>query len=526
MYKVTIVENEDMVRNAMIKRIDWAKLGMEVVDSVADGATALERIAANPPDIVITDIRMPKMDGLELCRNLCQRFPSIYVIILSGYDKFQYAQEAIRFGVKEYLLKPITPYKLTMVLQETHQRLTEIRRQNQLSEESVQLNEQRSLDTRCSLLACELCYGLISAEQACMEGRQLGFNLEMPCYTVVAIYNQLSQNDSVHHEWISTIKRELQPHCRAYDDDGFFCYVRESRDVVLYLAGGCEREVLKDRLQTILTQTIQTVNRDEAQHCVYKMADFTGDLSLIFKCTRQLIADVERKLKKPSMLEMMTYEQKQHMPDRGRLITYLQTGAASEIDTFITSYLSEEMKQCITDLEYGRLLLFDARLACFQVAQRCGFAAQLDAEEKAEVYPAKPAAAEDVLHQLRVMIMQVLRLRDTNAMAADKQSMIIHTAMQYMQENLCKSDLNLQSVADHVHLSANYFGILFKQQTSMSFVRSLTRMKMERACMLLRTTDMSIKEIARQAGYSDEQYFCKVFKKEMNTTPGKFRTLR
>ena len=125
LYKIMLVDDEEEVRKSIIKKIDWADAGFEVVGDAENGEEALEKLEALEPDVVVTDIRMPYMDGLTLTEKIHQRHPSIKVVIFSGYDDFEYAQRAIKLNVTEYILKPVNVEEMTAILKKIRKNLDE-----------------------------------------------------------------------------------------------------------------------------------------------------------------------------------------------------------------------------------------------------------------------------------------------------------------------------------------------------------------------------------------------------------------
>ena len=115
-YKIMLVDDEEEVRTSIIRKIDWQDAGFEVIGDAENGKEALEKIEQNEPDVVLTDIRMPYMDGLEMAENIRQRYPSIKIVIFSGFDEFEYAKKAIKLNVIEYILKPVNVEELTAIL--------------------------------------------------------------------------------------------------------------------------------------------------------------------------------------------------------------------------------------------------------------------------------------------------------------------------------------------------------------------------------------------------------------------------
>ena len=126
-YKVFLVEDEIVTREGMRDTVDWEAAGYQFCGEAPDGEIALPLIRERRPETVITDIKMPFMDGLQLCRILRETLPATKIIILSGHDEFKYAQEAIQIGVTEYLLKPIVPQDLLAALRKVARQIDEER---------------------------------------------------------------------------------------------------------------------------------------------------------------------------------------------------------------------------------------------------------------------------------------------------------------------------------------------------------------------------------------------------------------
>ena len=123
LYRIILVDDEEEVRKGIIKKINWETLGFEVVGDAENGQDALEKIEQLEPDVIMTDIRMPYMDGLELIAKIRQKYPSMKVLIFSGYDDFEYAQQAIKLNVTEYILKPVNVEELTEILTRVRENL-------------------------------------------------------------------------------------------------------------------------------------------------------------------------------------------------------------------------------------------------------------------------------------------------------------------------------------------------------------------------------------------------------------------
>lgn len=125
LYRIILVDDEEEVRKSIIRKIDWEAVGFSVVGDAENGEDALEKIEALEPDVVLTDIRMPYMDGLTLAERIRQKYPSMKIVIFSGFDDFEYAKKAIKLNVTEYILKPVNVEELTAILKRIRGNLDE-----------------------------------------------------------------------------------------------------------------------------------------------------------------------------------------------------------------------------------------------------------------------------------------------------------------------------------------------------------------------------------------------------------------
>ena len=161
LYKVILVDDEAEAIDAMEAKIQWGELGFEVVGSATNGVKALELVEKLQPDIVLTDIKMPYMDGLELSRRLNREYPNIYIILCTGFDEFEYAKEAVHLEIREYMLKPISAVELTENLRELKKTLDR-EREEKFNVKKLQNYFQEALPALQSNLFISLVEGRVS----------------------------------------------------------------------------------------------------------------------------------------------------------------------------------------------------------------------------------------------------------------------------------------------------------------------------------------------------------------------------
>ena len=199
MLKVFLVEDETVIREGLRDRIPWEQYGYRFVGEAADGEVALPLIRKTRPDVLITDIKMPFMDGLSLSRIVREEFPKTKILIISGYDDFEYAREAISIGVDQYILKPVTRMSLRKVLQELKEKIEAEQEQEDFqSKLANEMHEYEQFSIRHffeQVLEGELCVTEIYDEAA-----KWSLDLSASCYNLLFLYVQQEKENGSERE--------------------------------------------------------------------------------------------------------------------------------------------------------------------------------------------------------------------------------------------------------------------------------------------------------------------------------------
>jgi two-component system, response regulator YesN len=185
-YRVFLVEDEIVAREGMRNKVNWATAGFEFVGEAPDGEVALPLIENLQPDLLITDIKMPFMDGLQLSKIVRERMPWVKIVILSGHDEFNFAQAAVKLGVSEYLLKPITAAEIQQVLQRIAVQLDQEQAEREKLKQ-LQNQIQDNLTLQRERLLFQLVVGGVSSTEAIEQCQQLGLNIIAPYYLVLLL---------------------------------------------------------------------------------------------------------------------------------------------------------------------------------------------------------------------------------------------------------------------------------------------------------------------------------------------------
>ena len=364
MIKVFLVEDEAIIRRGIKKNVEWEKNGFEFVGEAGDGEYAYPQILKTEPDILITDIKMPFMDGLELSHLVKKILPNTKIIILSGYNEFEYAKEAITIGISEYLLKPVTAASLTAVLRKVKEEIREEKEKSRLLE----------------------------------------------------------------------------------------------RYFVSY-----------EKYNAFLDKT-----------------DYTG-------VDRKLIQD------------------------------FLKLGSAGEEGMFIDEYLAAVGENNYRSLLLRQYMTIDIFFCVQEFLKGLSDCADEIPPELGDIkyIPKIVVSEEQTVSYLKELFAFAISERDR--VSGNRYGSLIDTAKQYLAEHFESNDVSLNTVAAQVGVSSSYFSSIFKQETGQSFVEYLTKLRIDKACELLRCTTLRTAEIGERVGYNDPHYFSATFKKVTGVSPKDYK---
>lgn len=534
LYRIMLVDDEEEVRKAMIRQMDWEKLGFTVAGDAENGEDALEKLEQLEPDVIMTDIRMPYMDGLTLVSKIREKYPFMKVLIFSGYDDFEYAKRAIKFKVTEYILKPVNGEELAEILRRVKVSLDEeIEQRRNIN--ALQESYENSLPVLRELFLNDLVSRTADPEDTAQKFREYGIDIlgarrwQAAVIRVENMEQTEEQELSRHKELIPISVRNLvEDHLRGYgrfasfnsaegivviaavDEDapetGFVKLLddicKESRrmlgvSITVGIGGSCDRlseiglsyQAAVDALgyraivgggRTIYINDVEPVNRGKLQMEAREEAELTavikfGGEEQIEAAFRELAARMD--------------DAKVH---EGRYQVYMLT---------IVNCLIRLMQQY--DLEMG--VMFDSEEHYADIMKRvCR----------------RECFAEE-------MIPVALRMNEALNRARDNTTRkVIVEAKEYIRENYADPELSVDMLCRYLHMSPAYFSTLFKKETGQTYINYLTQVRLQAAEKLLQETDDRTYEIAEKVGYQEQNYFSYVFKKQYGVSPTKYRGTR
>ncbi|HQY91762.1 helix-turn-helix domain-containing protein [Caldilinea sp.] len=522
LYKVFLVEDEIVTREGIRDSVDWASAGLRWCGEASDGELALPMLEAEAPDILITDIKMPFMDGLELSRIVRARLPQTRIVILSGHDEFRYAQEAIQLGVTEYLLKPVSAQDLLDALARIRRQIEQAQQQQEeLRHLQAQLQENATVLRQRFLL--DLVTGALTASEAIDAARALQIDLIARCYLTLSVrcdvtvdMTHLARLESYHR-----VRQVVAALLAARND--VLLFTKDVDETGLLFKGDDPAAVqeaahqLAEQIALVLTPEPSLALAIGLGRPVERMAAIPH--SFLEACD---VARTQIRKLAPSR-GGITYPPRTLLAlDPTAVITFLRRGELQNLESFLANHLSN------TDSDAPELRLVidfmatDVLVAVANFVQELGGAAGEVIPPRGELEPLLAAinCLDDLRAFLRHILTQALQYREQHT---NRTHQIIEQAKQYIETHLASQELSLHTVAAAVGWSPSHFSTVFSRETGVTFVAYLTARRIDEAMHLLRTTTLSTGDIAYQVGYHNPRYFYAVFKRATGQSPSEYR---
>ena len=519
MYRLVFVDDEDIVREGITSRIPWKDNGFELAGVFSDGRAALDFLDDHDVDVVLSDISMPRMDGLTLSREIAARHPRIQVLLLTGFEEFEYAQEAVRHRVKEFLLKPITAEELGGVLERTRE---ELDRQRAADREQERLREQ--LERSLPLLKERFFYRLVSGR---LDPGDLERRLDFFGWTDLGGMYQVIVC-AVPDEWEELTRLALAEKARAMLTEHDAVFYNRSEDLVLLLQGS-DGEALERRC------------RDVAEE-VFAAAVLLGDSPVTIGIGEAVavLSDVNRSylgagnaVDHTRVLGVMRIQSIDEVRRRSRVSQEAFVSRARRLVTALREGVGRASRDALDDIfqlfEQSYLTSSDAVNYLARLHYHLSDFVEEMGMGSDEAFPelslvgeprrfTRLSDARSFFEDQIDRIEQTVRKRRSDAVHSR-----IDRARSIIAERYMDKTFSLQDICSELYLSTSQFSALFKEGTGHTFVEYLTEVRIDEAKKLLKSTDLRSYEVADRVGYQDPRYFSSLFKKVTGLTTTEYR---
>ena len=524
MYSVFLVEDEIVTREGIRNSIPWKSTPYTLVGEAPDGEIALPALRDIKPDILITDIKMPFMDGLALARIIKRDQPWIKIIILSGHDEFEYAKQAISIGVEEYLLKPISAQEMLESLEKVSREI-EKEKVRLTSIENLKRQVKSSEEIMRDKLLCELVTGQIETVNAIETTRSFGIDLVAAGYVIIIVEIFTTGND---YTQFALVKEIIGNMVKGRDD---FLLFTQSIEKLIILA----KNISDDSLDEIIYTLAQGIKFEAERNTACSLAIGIGSVVEHIEELIQSYADADKAIRymrltgKKNIIsagDMKWNKANDSLPEeRDHITGRIQAAGPEDIPVIISQYLEIIGEKSVANVNSSYYAIAYSDIidsVCCLIEDLLGKPQDVVPEvfDRNHIAEASSSRAR-FTESARNVIEKWIDFRDSQIHT--KHHLQIREAKNYIDEQFSLPDLSLNDVASHVNVSPNHFSTIFSQETGTTFIEYLTSVRIGKAKELLLKNHMKCADIAFEVGYNDPHYFSFIFKKNIGMSPREFR---
>lgn len=509
MYKILIVDDEELIRRGLKYAIKWEEMGFQVTDEADNSEDALEKLERNNFDVVITDIRMPGIDGLEMTKLLKQKYPSVKVVIISGYNEFDYAVSAIQLKVENYVLKPIRKEKIKEVFKKLKEELdkendtfVKIRESTTLAKEHVlsrlisndyqNIEEIIEILNSLEIVLTDSDYCIVALKINNIEEYISRFFQGRSNFLKNAFVSEFSQYlvTTIHSNFVILVPYEQT--VEVLNTIKEFLNKKMQLEVkVSYKIGIGKRYSSLDYMPISYNEAIEALNSNQGENIT-----FYGDL------TEKKNDDAYKKV----------YAQKQ-------LISAIESSQVNKVNELIDILFVDFQKADINTAYNWCLNTIYSLLKYFNVNEIHNFKV-VNNLDITEIFFHKNFKAVKLWFKENLMsIIGILK-----QIASEPVVSLVTNAQNIIQNEYYKKEISLADVAKRLNVSSGYLCTVFKQVTGVNFTTFLTDVRMENARRLILDSSYKVYEIAYKLGYSSPRYFTDTFRKYFGVSPSDYKS--
>jgi len=526
MRKVFIVDDEPFILEGLHTVVDWEELGTQLCGKAYDGQEAFEQLQGAGADILITDIMMREMNGLELIRNLKPLYPHMRFIVLSGYNEFNYVKEGMKLGIENYLLKPVNMKELAETIQNTVQKMEQAERSSHISPNELDILRDNVMSRWVS--------GRIDPVELKNRLEFLEIPADLSYYAAAVIREAPSINaagtELAQMEHKAGYSRELYAACRRLGEKVgtavnavFFCDVEG--DVIL-LGAGAEAEFLSGQMQILLQEIQREMKQLKVMITLGSMECGYQGMALSYSNAKRLqefflTRDVEEII---VFNRLMTADDPaaELLPDTAAYERKLLSRNKADVDEYIDCLFTPQRDEALSPIQIHNMAI-ELILCSKQVVKENKLNYEFATSSYKQLFTALFRA--QTLGQLAQHVKFIAHATiDYLSVEEDEFSPVIKQVLQRIRMSY-QEEMSLKTLGHEFKIHPFYLGQLFLKETGVSFSDYLNSHRIKQAKTLLSETAMKTSEISRSIGYLEPGYFYRQFKKYAGVSPTEFRNM-
>ncbi|WP_078551771.1 response regulator [Bacillus alkalicellulosilyticus] len=514
MYRVLIVDDEGLERRGLRKIIAEAFSHL-LIEEADNGRTAILLAEEFRPNIVFMDIKMPGIDGVEAARELKRMNPSVYIIMVTAFDTFEYARQVMKIGVKDYILKPCSREEIIIPFQKA---LDEIESEKRKRTEDITLrdNYRRALSVIQSKVITSILMGSSHHHKDIEWDVQETFQKDS--FVMVFEFNRKSK--FIDYKEIKGYLSFIQSEIEQIFPNHFIGEQTMGRfPILVQLPEKGSYQNIRDRAIACSREIISR------SHHVYPDYSLSIGIGRTYNELEKFIQSYHEALfalasiKQPNTCQYYNHHAKEQgnqlnlgypYQAEKKLLESITSGSLESVATLVHNFMDEMLAYCNQSEQTIEEVVAEFLVLMRRHLVDCGITVSIN---------------RNLLHYNTVSIFQEEIIRITtyiHSMYHSKQKDVLLIAKQFMAENY-KKPITLEEVAEQVELTPQYFSKIFKTRVGSSFIDYLTALRVETAKELMRTKKVSVKEVCYEVGYKDPNYFSRVFKKHTGMSPSDYR---
>lgn len=526
MYKVFLVDDEPFIVEGLYSILDWSDFQLEIIGSAENGKDALDQLRDHPADLLITDITMPEMTGLELIREARALFPDLKIIILSGYNEFNYVKEGMKYGIENYLLKPINVEELKQTLKNTV---------DKIESTQTQAMAHQDMDILRSNILNRWVNGQIQTEELLERGQLLGLQVSHGFFETAVIKPMIppgSQPDDMiqyRNEKLDQVYQRVRSMTEHDEATHGICFVDWDSDIVVVF--GCGSEAEQHEIEDAFSQLMDQLRIIYPFELLVSMGELQSGLDGAAESYRDAKKIQQFFLISPHHIVLTSKRIEELKHQSGSSI---HTPDWGEYSRLLLSLQQEELLEKIgADLD---------RLSCtegitpHQVQNRVVEMiiwfkqvikeANLPDPEEAEGYKSIFAGVFSSLTMDELKQQVTLAAQNVMGYLKEQQSLspVVKQVLAQIHEHYA-DELSLKLLGQEYNINPVYLGQLFHRETGKTLSDYVNSYRIEKAKELLKRSNLKVQEVARMTGYLDNSYFFRQFKKYVGVSPAEFKGL-
>ncbi|MBS1317575.1 MAG: response regulator [Lachnospiraceae bacterium] len=532
-HNILIVDDEQLIRQGLRARIEYLGIDVDEIFEAENGLIALRLQEEHPIDVVITYIRMPDMDGLELIQEMQKKNNQIKFVVLSGYAEFSYAETAIRLGVKAYLLKPVSNDDLKAAFDKAYKEMEqtasvrqEVQMKKRMDREKQVYQQEKALNALFSSQEA----GAVTREQLCKlcgyDEKMWAGGAESVLYLAILHINKESFEHQrfrpVDHELVRFMIRNIFEEIQAPCEKLLVNSLSDTRQMYGIFIGDDKkklrmeveriylrmRSVLEKKMGIYLTigvsrcrSQLEGKETSEARQAL-KQRIIYGKANIYFYEDIRILGEQEFPVSQLHLLEQ-----------------YIEHNEIFKVKNLVQEIFSEELVKKYGSAYLRIMWIRILNLLLHHYERRGRNAAEIEKMLQNYNLLDRIQSLQEIRQKIIEMVMECV---STESVADANARSKIQMAIGYIQEHFAEN-LTVNVLAEHYGMSPNYFSSMFKKEMSRSAVNYITELRINQARELLYHSELSVVDISKKVGYEDSQYFFRVFKKYLGMTPLQYR---